>query len=245
MNLRTLILKSERLFRSNSPAILTGLGVAGTVTTAYLTGKAAWESQYYLQDPRDRDEDWTTREKVERVWQLYIPAAVSGTLTVSAIIFASRLSSKRTAAITAAYSLSEKAFSEYREKIVEELGAKKEQKFRDSIAQDKVAQNSPPSSQIIVSGPGNVLCCELHTGRYFTSDMESLRKAENNLNAMMVRAGQAYLSDWYHLLGLSNTSQSDYMGWEADKMLELSYSTVLSEDGHPCIAFEYNYVKPL
>lgn len=75
--------------------------------------------------------------------------------------------------------------------------------------------------------------------------MESLRKAENKLNSRLNREMYARLSDFYSLVGLPYTSNSEEIGWDSDKLLELRFTTVLSDDGRPCIAFDYNYTKPM
>jgi hypothetical protein len=73
--------------------------------------------------------------------------------------------------------------------------------------------------------------------------METLRKSQNDINAKLNAHQYASLSDLYYMIGLPNTSTSDHMGWSADKHLELSFTTVMSEDGRPCLAFDYNYIE--
>lgn len=249
MNLHGVAKTVEKSFRDNSPAILTGLGVSGTIITAYLAGRASIESDRVITKEAEAranntEVELTKKEIVKLVWKHYIPTAISGAVTIGCIVGAARVGSRRTAASMAAYSLSEKAFTEYREKVVEQIGARKEQSVRDEIAQDKVTLNPPPGREVILSGPGNVLSCELYTGRYFNSDMESLRQAQNNLNAKLVRDGYASASDLYYMLGLPPTSFSDKIGWNSDRLLEMQFSTTLSGDGRPCLAFDYNYIDP-
>jgi hypothetical protein len=236
----------EKSLKSNSPAILTALGVSGTITTAYLVGRASYDASNVIRDAEcyeaRENNPMTLKEKVERVWPLYIPAGVSGVATIGCILFASRVSARRTAAITAAYSISEKAFTEYKDKVIEKYGDKKEKEVRDEIAQDRVRNNS---SGMIVGGPGKVLCYEMYTDRYFESDMETLRRAENDINAKLLRELWVTLSDFYYILGLPNTSNSSDVGWDSDVLMHLEFSTTMSEDNRPCIAFEYNYIKPL
>lgn len=242
VNLHSVVTAVEKTLRDNSPAILTGLGVSGTIVTSYLASKATLGANKMIeQDPK---KDLTKKEIFKLVWKHYIPTAISGTVTVACIIGAARAGNRRTAASMAAYSLSEKAFTEYKEKVTEQLGKRKEQEIRDGIAQDKVNANPPPSREVTLIGPGNVLCYEIYTGRYFNSDMESLRKAQNDINAKLIRDDYASASDLYIMLGLPYTSHSSYIGWTSDKMLELQFSTALAEDGRPCITFEYNYINP-
>lgn len=242
MTLIKLTRQAEKLLHDNSPAILTAIGVSGTLSTAYLVGKASFEAAEIL----DREMPCHPRkDRIVHVWKLYIPAAISASLTVGCIIAANRIGSKRAAAAYSVLSVTEKAFAEYKDKVVETIGERKERTVQDSIAQDRVNANPTAGRDIIVAGPGNVLCHELYTGRYFYSDMESLRKAVNELNARLNREMYANLSDFYSIVGLPYTSNSDEIGWDSDKLLELRYTTVLSDDGRPCIAFDYNYTKPM
>jgi Family of unknown function (DUF6353) len=236
----------EKTLRSNSPAILTGLGVSGTLTTAILVGKASFKAGARITESNARAELYdvepkTTKEKVKMVWKFYIPSAVSGTLTIGCIVAGARIGSKRAAAAYSLLSVSEKAFVEYKEKVVEQLGERKEKAVRDEIAQDHINANPPT----LILGAGPVLCYEAHTGRYFNSDIETLRKAQNTINAQMIRENEASANDFYYLVGLPQTSYSGFVGWTSNKMLELQFSAVMAEDGRPCISFDYNYIKQL
>lgn len=239
----------ENSVRNNSPAILTALGVSGTITTAYLAGKASFEAcdkiraEESMYGPADTYQSMV-KERAALVWKGYIPAIASGTATILCIVGASKTGSRRTAAITAAYSISDKAFAEYREKVVEKLGENKERVIRDELAQSHL-NNNPPRQDIIISGIGATLTLELYTGRYFSSDMETLRKAQNDINAQLHDQNEATLSDLYHLIGLPDTSESSRLGWDVDRLLNLEYHAILTEDGKPCMAFAYNYVKSL
>lgn len=240
MNVPDFVTKALKVVKKNSPEILTALGVSGVVTTAYLAAKASAEVA------RDEDADpfASNKEKLKKYWKVYIPTGVSGVLTIGCIVGASKATGKRTAAAVTAYSITEKAFSEYKEKVIEQIGVNKEKKLRDEIAQDRVS-NKPASKEVIVLGGGDVLCCELFTHRYFRSDMETLRKAQNDINMMINQRLYVPLDEFYDLIGLPHTSNSANLGWDSDKLLELKFSTVLSVAGEPCLAFDYNYTKPL
>lgn len=246
MNLNILLSRGLKTVKRNSPEIMTGLGVAGVLTTSYLTGKASYEAAEVLRGtdtPSDRTERIKTQ--VKHTWRLYIPAGVSGALTIGCIIGASKSNAQRTTAAVAAYSLTEKAFSDYREKVVEQIGKTKEQGIRDSIAQDKLDANPVGSKEVVIIGGGHVLCCELYTNRYFRSDVETLRKAENTINKKLLNELYVSLDEFYYILGLQSTTESANMGWDSDILLELRFTSALAENSEPCLAFEYNYVKPL
>ena len=232
-----------KLFKYNSPEIFTALGVSGVVSTSYFVGKASFQAAKAIEFSDDPDMD--TKDKAKLVWKLYIPATISGIATIGCIVGASKATGRRTTAAVTAYSLTEKAFTEYREKVVEELGKGKEKKIRDEIVQDHVSKNPSGSQEVIIIGTGHVLCCELFTHRYFRSDMEILRKAQNDINAKIVNELYVALDEFYDLIGLAYTSHSANVGWDSDRLMDLEFSTVISDNGEPCLAFDYNYAKPI
>ena len=252
MTLAEIVKRAEKFTIDNSPLILTAVGVTGTLTTAYLTGKASFKAAHILEDALDdkRTEIQTDiprgipslsgKEKFCLVWQLYIPAAGTGIITVVAIVAANRIGTRRAAAVAAAYSISERAFAEYREKVLEKVGESKERSVRDDLAQDRVNRNPVADREVIITGGGDVLCYDAFTGRYFKSDMETLKKAQNDLNYRVLNDYYASLSDFYNLIELPTTSFSDEVGWNSNRLLELKFSTVLSEDGRPCISIEFD-----
>lgn len=233
-----------RSLHKNSPSIFTGIGIGGVLTTAYLASKATFKIANDINsDSTLGRPELSRKEKVKKYWPQYIPTAISAGITIGCIVSGARIGNKRAAAAYSLLSVSEKAFTEYKEKVVEQIGAKKEQTLRDEIAQDKV--NKTLDKNVVVIGNGNVLCFDMFSGRYFNSDMETLRKSENTINAKLIRETYATVSDFYYLVGLPYTTISSECGWNVDKMLELRFSTVMSEDGRPCIAYDFNYTRPI
>jgi Family of unknown function (DUF6353) len=247
MNLAQIGHRAQRIVSNNSPAILTAIAVTGTITTAVLTGKATFKYTKLLAEEGYYDPDYTfersTKEHVEKAWKLYLPSIGAGVLTIACVILSSRIATKRTAALAATLAIAEKGFDEYRAKILQKIGGTKEQAARDEIAQDRVKNNPPTSANTtIVVGGKDVLCFDKYTGRYFNSDIETLKQAQNRLNHQVLNDYYASLSDFYSFIGLPPTSFSDDVGWNSDKMMELEFSTVLSEDSRPCIAMGFAVV---
>lgn len=237
----------EKFTADNSPAILTCVGAVGAVASAYLTGKASFSAAYLIAEEQERrirmDEKHQLEKKeyVKLVWKEYLAPAGVLTLTVGSIICANRISTRRAAAMAAAYSLSERAYSEYKEKVVEKFTPNKERQLRDEIAQEHVTKNPPTDNQVIMIGNGDVLCYDQPTGRYFRCNMEKLRTNMNNLNQQVNQEGSATLGDLYHALDLAPTPYCEELGWDTDKLLDLRFSAVLTDDNQPCISIEYDY----
>ena len=243
MTLPILTKRLSKLAADNSPAILTAIGVAGVLSTAYLAARGAFKSARVLDENESSLHPLEPKQKFDLVWKNYIPASIAGALTVAAIVSASRVSSRRAAALAVVYTVSEKAFEEYRSKIVEKIGPKKEQSFRDEIAQEQVAQNPVNNCEVIFAGSGGDLYHDAFSGRYFTSDMQTVRKAQNDLNQQILSDSYASLSDFYELLGIRKTGVSDEVGWTTDRLLDIKFSTVLTEDDRPCMSINFS-VQP-
>jgi hypothetical protein len=239
----------EKFVQDNSPAILTAIGVVGTVSTAYFTGKASFKAAEIIRDQELAMKDgkpifvpMDLRGKFELTWKLYIPAVGTGAMTIACIICANRIGNRRAAAMAAAYSISERAFTEYKEKVVEKIGANKERAVRDELAQDRVNRNPKTQNEVIISGGGEVLCYDEYSGRYFESSMEEIKKAMNDTNYRILNDGFASLGDFYERLSLPSTKYSEEVGWNTDHPLEIMFSTTMSDDNKPCLAIDYQTV---
>lgn len=255
MNLSPLYNSAAKTLKHHAPQILTALGVGGVVTTAYLAGKAAWDAhedvlkvQFYEEDGTMRNPVYImpTKERAKLTWKRYLPAAASGAVTIACVLASHKSSANRTAAAVAAYSLTEKAFTEYKDAAKAEIGKVKEQRMRDDMAQETVKNHPPSTREVHVVGGGDVLCLDHRSMRYFMSTHEKLKKAENEINFMLNHQHYVPLEEFYILLGLPITKESVYNGWDITrKLMELEISTTISEDDKPCFVVDFNYCQPI
>lgn len=246
LKLSILTKQAKKAVADNSPAILTALGVTGTLTVAYLTGKASFKAAEILAKETakrevDGDPELDTWDKVDLVWREFIPAAGLAALTVSAIIGANHISTKRVAAFASAYSMAEKGFEQYKDKVLEKVGPKKEGEIRDEVAKQQLRDHPLGKSPIIVTGKGDHLCFDTHSGRFFQGDIEKVRAAVNDINFQILNGGSDYasLSDYWSMIGLDSTQGSDDVGWTTDKKLECHYTSDLTKEGTPCMVVTF------
>lgn len=241
MNFGAVIPAIRKAASDNTPAILTALGAAGTITTAYLAGKASFKASHVIRDAEDVEHEvMETKEKVNLVWKLYVPAVGTGVATVACIIFANRVSTKRAAGMAAAYSLSQDAMREYKTKVLEKVGDKKSKQIDDELTQDQVNRNPPGKHEIVIVNGDDILCYDKFTGRYFQSNPAKLEKAEIAVNQQIINDGYACLTDYYELVGLSATDHSDEIGWSNDGHLVLNYSPFFLEgDQKLCLGVSF------
>ena len=222
----------------NSPAILTGLGCAGVLTTAILTGRATLRASEILKMEAP-DEQLPAAEIVKLTWKVFIPPVLVGASSIACIIGANTINTHRNAALAALYSLSETAFREYKEKVVEEIGRNKELKVRDSIAQDRITTNPVGDRTIIFTGNGEVLCYDALCDRYFKSSAEKIRQQVLELNEDLRNDMWLDLNDLYYAIGLPSTKLGNQVGFDIDKgYIQVDYTGTLTPEGQPCLSID-------
>lgn len=132
--------------RKNSPTILFGAGVVGSVATVVVACRATLKSQQVnhthqqkirradeLLDNRDYDEG-AHREAVVRAWRhtsveyikLYGPAVALGVASIACLTKSHQILANRNSALTLAYAGLDKAFREYRARVIQEYGQEKD-----------------------------------------------------------------------------------------------------------------------
>ena len=247
LNLNSLKQSAQALLSDNASAIMTAGGVIGTVGTAVLTGRASYKTGVVWANRPEPDPEmevqieFTRKDLARAVWPEFVPPVILGSATIASIIMANRISAKQAAALAAAYGISERSFQEYREKTLERLGIKQEQKLRDDIAQDRVSSN--PSSEVVVLATGEVLCYDMLTGRYFRSTMEEIKRAENVINKELLDYQQVRLSRFFEEVGLPATAYTDDVGWNqmnGESTVTVQVSTTMSPDEKPCLAIDFS-----
>ena len=242
MNLSKLTKDVTRALKRHSPEILTGIGVAGMLATTVMAVKATPKA-IMLVNEREVElgvEKLPAKEVVKTTWKCYIPAAITGATSIACIVGASSVNMKRNAALATAYTLSETALKEYKDKVIETIGEKKEKEVRDAIAKDQVEKNPVSKNDVIITDKGNSLCYDAFSGRYFYSDIEKIKRVENEFNRRLLQEDYLSLNEFYYELGLSGTYIGDRLAWRADRgLVETNFSAQLAEDGTPVLVLEF------
>ncbi|WP_288886962.1 DUF6353 family protein [uncultured Eubacterium sp.] len=232
---------SKNFLGKHSPEILTGIGIVG-MGCSVVTAVRATPKAMTLVEQKKQELDvnhLTPKETFLAVWKPYIPSVVTFVLSAGCIIGASTINYKRNAALGAAYALSERTLIRYRDKVIETLGEKKEHQIRDKVAQDDIDKNQPSPNQIIVTSKGNTLCKDMISGRYFRSDIETIKQTINKLNRRLTYDHYISLNEFYGELGLDDIKNGDLMGWNLDNgLIEPSFNACITENDEPCIVFD-------
>lgn len=243
----------------HSPEILTGIGIAGMVVTTVMAVRATPKALRLIEEEKDRMNEKLLEEAkeaglencrqvtklepaevIKTAWKPYIPVAVTGVVSIACLIGSNSVSMRRNAALAAAYRLSETALTEYRDKVIETVGEKKEQVIKDKVAKERMERNPVSNKEVIITKNGDTLCYDVISGRYFRSDIDKIKKAQNELNHELVSTMYVSLNDLYYILGLKPTGLGDDLGWNIDDgLIDISFSSQLADNGTPCLAMDY------
>lgn len=225
----------------NAPAILIGLAILSGGTAVILAVKDTPKALKRIEDKKRETgvDKLTPLETVKTTWPCYVPTALAFTFAAGCAIGSQSIHAKRHAALATAYKISETALVEYRDKVVETIGEKKEQTVRDKVAQEQINKNPVNQKEIIITGKGTSLCLEPFTKRYFESDIETIRRAENKLNKNMLQSicGSTSLNDFYIEIGLEPVDEAiGYtLGWNAEHQIDIDIRPGITPDDRPCL----------
>ena len=225
-----------------SPEILTGLGIAGMISATVMAVKATPKALYLLEEKKQETNEKKLEpvEVVKTTWICYMPATITGVVSVACIFGATSINHKRNAALAAAYSISEATLKDYQKKVIETIGDKKEKVIRDEVAGDIITKDPIQNHEVIVTGNGNQLCYDVVSGRYFNSNAEKLKKTENILNLRLRDEMFISLNDFYYEIGLDYILLGDDLGWNInDGYIDFTFSSKLATDDRPCLVVNY------
>lgn len=244
----------------HTPEILTGIGIGGMLTTVILSVRATPTALALIEKEKERQNEALMEEAEEKgheiagqitnlkpvevvktCWKCYVPAVIVGGMSTACLIGANSIHTKRHTALAAAYSLSETALKEYQEKVVETIGEKKEQVVRDAIAKDKIEKDPVTGHEIVFTGKGDTLFYDVTSARYFKSDIDTVKKAVNDLNRRMRDEMYISLNEYYFEIGVDHTSIGDDLGWNIDTgYIEPQFSAQLAPDETPCVVVSHS-----
>jgi len=208
------------LTKKFSPQILTGLGIAGVVTSGVLASKATLKLEPIVEEIRGNvevanelkstktaDEYSSTNYKKDitnsyvrgglEIVKLYGPAVTMATVSIVCLVSAQGIMHKRNAAIAAAYKAVEQQFSEYRKRVVEDYGVEKDADYRAGVR--TTVEKDADGNDVKVITPVNGGSASRYA-RFFDETNDNWeKKAEYNL--LFLKNVQNHMNDLLHVRG--------------------------------------------
>lgn len=248
--------------------IFLGVQIVGTVTTAVLCWKASPKAKEILEKhklnmaeidsefencenyPEAEYKENKRKETVDTIKDMVpvvLPPVTMGAMTIACALGGYKASTRQIAALSAAYTLSEKALSEYKDKALELIGPKKFSEVEENVAKKRLADN-PPSEQntIINTGRGTVKFLDPVSGRFFYSRPDDVRRAVNAINNETNVDGYfVKLNEFYDELSLPPIDLGNMVGFQAGKLIDIDhiFSVILDENDEAIYVLNYE-VQP-
>lgn len=209
--------------RSAVSVVTMCVSIAGVITTAVLTAKATPKAEALLKELKQENPEPTTMETVKKVAPAYIPAAVSGALTIGCIVATTVLSRKNQASLASAYALLNHNYQRYRNTVKKLFGEEADQKVIDEIVKSECHPEPLTSAtgwstdtldfDIIEE---KRLFYDSYSERYFESTISKVLQAEYHLNRNFALSGGVPVNMFYEFLGLEPVTDGDINGWDCE-----------------------------
>ncbi len=245
----------------HAPEIMTYGGIAVTGIGIYLFCKASMRLEETLDIHDGHMEDIENardtgnvsdaeakklifKEKRDFAWEitkLYGPAVSTTICGFALILGGHHLISKRSAAISAAYKALEEGYSQYRQRVRDDLGEEADRKYlyglkeesKDIIVQDENGNEKLISADVMI--PDQIKNCSPYARFFDEFSTQWTRNPEYNLmflnaqqnyaNDKLHATGHLFLNEVYEMLGLPHTQAGSVVGW------------VLNKGGDNCVDF--------
>lgn len=260
-------LGSTALFKVKqySPEIMTVAGIGGLIFATYkfATAKSKAEdildqhaykmnaikqavqisdSEAYTEGDKRQDTVLTYMQTGKDFLVLYTPIFALGVGSIAAIIGGQRILRKRNIALVAAYKVIDAAFSEYRARVIDELGADRDFHFRygteyktiteEVVNKDGKTTKKKQKVQVLSDNAGSSMYSRIFKkqvydtdGGYTGSSQWSPHPDYNAQNLVLKNAwanehlraqGYLFLNDVYENLGFPRTKAGQIVGWRWD-----------------------------
>lgn len=240
LTLQKLSRKTGVYLKRHSSTILTCVGGIGVVATAVTAAKATPKAIRLLEEAENnKGEELTKMEKVKVAGPAYIPSVLIGATTVACIFSANILNKRQQAAITSAYALLDRTFTEYKEKVAELYG-----EGADILVREKMARDHYEKVDVELSDDEDTrLFYDQFAQRYFESTLYNVQRAEYAINRDLHLRDYVTLNEFYSHIGIDTIPAGEAMGWSVGRIMESSWNAwidfdhehVVMEDGLECI----------
>ena len=243
-------------FKKHSPEILAVAGVVGIVASGIMACKASTKlsgvieetkeqldqvhdyvekngfSDKYTEEDSKKDTAIIYTQTAVKLVKLYGPAVILGTLSITAMLTSNKILRKRNIALAAAYTTVDKAFKDYRGRVIERFGEEldKELKYNlkskeiEEVVTDENGEETAVKKTVKAMNPNDIS----QYARFFDESCSSwnksqfhnqmfLKQQQNYANDLLKAQGYLFLNDVYKMLGMDVAPYGQVVGWIYDE----------------------------
>lgn len=222
----------------NSAVIKTGVGIAcfGLAVISAVRAKEKIDLDIYVKKQDlglDENDKLPVKDTALIIAKRSWPVAVEFAAGVGCVVSSDKEMIRTSTGLAAACSIKDKLFEDYKAKVVETIGEKREKEVSEKVVVDQIKKNPPVPSQVIITGANKTLMYDSWSGRYFTASIDSLQAHVNDLNKDLNTFDYVSLNDFYYKIGLPFVDCGDYVGWRASKsgLVEIKPVPHMMENG--------------
>ena len=225
-----MIIRKDKQFVLNFASVI---GVGLTMFAAIKDTKKACEIV---------TEDMTTKEKIKKTWKCYIPSGLICTSTILCIIYSDKVSMNEKIALLNTLTMVQDNYKNLRESVDRTC----DPETREEIIKKTIKKKVP--KDLYIERTGEKIFYEEYTGKYFTSTIDAVLKAEYMFNKQLSIVGNATLNDFYEYLGIPKIQAGESLGWAVldgyygssttSPWVDFEHSKMEDDDG-----IEYYYVN--
>lgn len=245
--------------KKHSPAILLAVGCVGVVGTAIsavfdkerfddLIDEAIEQKEEELKaeaeefpdgdEPAEVEVELKKSEKLKVFGKAFWRTALIAAFSITCLVASNRIAAGQLATVTACLAAQKTDYKEFVTAAKEKLGPKKSEELEAELIQKKMEKTGMPTEQtVIVAGGGDVLFFDKWNGRYFWSDMETVRKGVNDAVAELRQTTMLSGNEFWAFVSsaLGETDNGDVLGWDSGldgtKDIEVEYYSTIVPDG--------------
>lgn len=248
--------KAGLKLKKHSPEILVVGGVVGLVTSGVMACKATTKLSAILDDSKEQielfdkvaanpemvKEEYTVEDaekdkkivKVQtavKVAKLYAPSIAVGVVSIGAIFASNNIMRKRNVALGAAYATVDRAFKDYRNRVVDRFGEELDKELKYNLKTKEVKETVEDENGKKKTVKRNIKYMDSPMPSEFaviyddgcagwTKDPEDnkffLIQQQRYANERLKRRGYLSLNEVYELLGFPSTKAGQVVGWLYD-----------------------------
>ena len=246
-------------FKKHSPEILVAAGVVGAVTSAVMACKATLKVNQVLDEAKENIEKiheatetgvtqagevYTPEDSKKELTivyaqtglkfvKLYGPSVILGALSITSILASNNILRKRNVALGAAYATLDRAFKDYRGRVIERFGEEvdrqlkynlKSEKIEEKVVDEETGKEKKVKKTIEVTDdetmPSPFARFYDDGNKGWKKDPEAnlmfLRAEQNFANDRLRTRGYLFLNEVYERLGIPTTKMGQEFGWVYD-----------------------------
>ena len=243
-------------FKKHSPEILAVAGVVGIVASGIMACKASTKlsgvieetkeqldqvhdyvekngfSDKYTEEDSKKDTAIIYTQTAMKLVKLYGPAVILGTLSITAMLTSNKILRKRNIALAAAYTTVDKAFKDYRGRVIERFGEELDRELKynlkskeiEEIVTDENGEETSVKKTVKAMNPNDIS----EYARFFDESCSSwnksqfhnqmfLKQQQNYANDLLKAQGYLFLNDVYKMLGMDVAPYGQVVGWTYDE----------------------------